>query len=311
MRRTLTALAVAALALGWTTACEPPPPPASFTVNVTGGATGDDANPGDGICETAPGNSVCTLDAAVQEGNALGRADIHVPPATQPYNPSVLTETTITGNLTLFSTRNAAGDVQIRAAQLHIATDGQLALEQAGIRVTGTTVVDGLLTFHRSTLYGWLDISPGGVVTMVNSTGTGFGSTEPVPASGAWVTNRGTFIGRFSQFERKADASGAAALFHTFDGGATHLGATIAYRAVVTSPDCLGTTPVSEGYNSLLGCGLDGPGDVDGSSGIPVNDVPPGAVGCGTAIVVDVNGDPRPSPSSSHPGHCNRGPWEG
>jgi hypothetical protein len=161
-----------------------------------------------------------------------------VPPATQPYNPSVLTETTITGNLTLFSTRNAAGDVQIRAAQLHIATDGQLALEQAGIRVTGTTVVDGLLTFHRSTLYGWLDISPGGVVTMVNSTGTGFGSTEPVPASGAWVTNRGTFIGRFSQFERKADASGAAALFHTFDGGATHLGATIAYRAVVTSPDC-------------------------------------------------------------------------
>ena len=38
---------------------------------------GDDANPGDGICETAPGNGECTLDAAVQEGNALGRADIY------------------------------------------------------------------------------------------------------------------------------------------------------------------------------------------------------------------------------------------
>ena len=310
MRRTLTALAVAALALGWTTACEPPPPPASFTVNVTGGATGDDANPGDGICETAPGNSVCTLDAAVQEGNALGRADIHVPPATQPYNPSVLTETTITGNLALFSTWNAAGNIQVQASQVHITTEGMLTLEQAGIRVTGTAVVDGGLTLHRSAFYGWLDISPGGVVTMVNSEGTGFGATEPVPESGAWVTNRGTFISRFSRFDRILGAS-SAALFHTLDDGATYLGASVAHRNGETSSDCLGTRPVSEGYNSLLGCGLDGPGDVDGSSGIPVNDVPPGAVGCGTAIVVDVNGDPRPSPSSSHPGHCNRGPWEG
>ena len=145
---------------------------------------------------------------------------------------------------------------------------------------------------------------------MVNSEGTGFGATEPVPESGAWVTNRGTFISRFSRFDRILGAS-SAALFHTLDDGATYLGASVAHRNGETSSDCLGTRPVSEGYNSLLGCGLDGPGDVDGSSGIPVNDVPPGAVGCGTAIMVDVNGDPRPSPSSSHPGHCNRGPWEG
>ena len=83
MRRTITTLAVAALALGWTTACEPPPPPASFTVNVAPGVTGGDANPGDGVCETAPGNGQCTLDAAVQEGNALGRADIHMTPTAE------------------------------------------------------------------------------------------------------------------------------------------------------------------------------------------------------------------------------------
>ncbi len=40
----------------------------SFTVNSTDDII--DANPGDGICETALANSVCTLRAAVQEANA-------------------------------------------------------------------------------------------------------------------------------------------------------------------------------------------------------------------------------------------------
>jgi CSLREA domain-containing protein len=51
---------------------------ASFTVNSTADAV--DANPGNGICETAPGNGLCTLRAAVQEANATTAADtISVP----------------------------------------------------------------------------------------------------------------------------------------------------------------------------------------------------------------------------------------
>ncbi len=41
---------------------------ATFTVNSTLDAT--DIIPGDGLCETAPGNGVCTLRAAIQEANA-------------------------------------------------------------------------------------------------------------------------------------------------------------------------------------------------------------------------------------------------
>ncbi|MEW5988165.1 MAG: CSLREA domain-containing protein, partial [Chloroflexota bacterium] len=54
-------------------------PAATFTVNSTLDAT--DVNPGNGVCETAAGNGVCTLRAAVQETNALVGADTIVVPA--------------------------------------------------------------------------------------------------------------------------------------------------------------------------------------------------------------------------------------
>ncbi len=52
---------------------------ATFTVNSTIDAI--DAKRGDGICETAPGNGVCTLRAAIQESNALAGADTIILPA--------------------------------------------------------------------------------------------------------------------------------------------------------------------------------------------------------------------------------------
>src|SRR2546422_6202505 len=52
---------------------EPRAQAASLTVNSTG--DGPDATPGDGICETAMGNGVCTLRAAIQEANALMGAE--------------------------------------------------------------------------------------------------------------------------------------------------------------------------------------------------------------------------------------------
>lgn len=46
---------------------------ATFTVNSVENSI--DATPGDGFCETAAGNGVCTLRAAIQEANALPGAD--------------------------------------------------------------------------------------------------------------------------------------------------------------------------------------------------------------------------------------------
>ena len=77
-------------------------PLANFVVNNNGDAT--DVMPGDGICETAAGNGVCTLRAAVAEANALAGPDVIS------FDPSILviqvmgqisitSEMTINGNL--------------------------------------------------------------------------------------------------------------------------------------------------------------------------------------------------------------------
>ena len=51
---------------------------ATLIVNDTADAT--DASPGDGVCETAAGNNVCTLRAAVQESNGLSGIDTIIVP---------------------------------------------------------------------------------------------------------------------------------------------------------------------------------------------------------------------------------------
>jgi CSLREA domain-containing protein len=65
---------------------------ATFTVNSPADPPTGDANPGNGVCETAAGNGVCTLRAAIQEANALAGADqIILPPNTYlltPYQPA-------------------------------------------------------------------------------------------------------------------------------------------------------------------------------------------------------------------------------
>src|SRR5260370_24286462 len=47
----------------------------SATFNVNSFIDVPDVNPGNGVCETAPGNNICTLRAAIQEANALDGAD--------------------------------------------------------------------------------------------------------------------------------------------------------------------------------------------------------------------------------------------
>jgi CSLREA domain-containing protein len=71
---------------------------AVFTVNSPADPPAGDANPGNGVCETAAGNGVCTLRAAIQEANALAGDDtIILSPNT--YLLTQVTELTITGHL--------------------------------------------------------------------------------------------------------------------------------------------------------------------------------------------------------------------
>jgi len=77
---------------------------ATITVNSTADAT--DVNPGDGICETAVDNNICTLRAAIQETNALAGADEIILPAG-------------TYNLTIFGTNEnnaVTGDLDVTGA---------------------------------------------------------------------------------------------------------------------------------------------------------------------------------------------------
>ena len=73
MRSRLGALAAVLLATAT------PAGAATYTVNDAGFAF--DSGPGDGVCETAPGNSVCTFPAALLEADAHGGADAIVLPA--------------------------------------------------------------------------------------------------------------------------------------------------------------------------------------------------------------------------------------
>jgi hypothetical protein len=84
---------------------------ATFTVNDTADAT--DAMPGNGVCETAAGNNVCTLRAAVQESNALSGMDtIIVPTGTYTLTiPGTGEDGAATGDLDIIeiATINGAG----------------------------------------------------------------------------------------------------------------------------------------------------------------------------------------------------------
>lgn len=291
--RRLGLVATAAIVLWFATACEPAPPTATFTVNVAAGIAGDDVNPGDGVCETAPGNAQCTLDAAVQEGNALGQADINVPSAAVQGQGHVLTET-ITGNLRFLSVwEYQVRDFEVRAADLRIAPGGSLHVEQADLHVTRTATIEGQLSMNRGWLVGWVDVRPGGVLNLLSSIGGAWASDIPPPPTNAWITNRGTVIMRFSEINRSSSYNRPheAAGLHTLDGGTSILGATDLHQYSLVSPNCLGDPIVSQGYNNLAGCGLSGVGD---DTGTTIADIPVGTLGCGTEVTTDYFGNPRP-----------------
>jgi CSLREA domain-containing protein len=194
---------------------------ATFTVNRTFDAL--DARPGDGICETARGNRICTLRAAIQEANARPGADTVTLPAgtylTLPLdqNPagsaSGLEETGylhITGSLTVlgagrtktivkpakrFSHRvfNINGLITVTIRGVTIRDGGNFFFGFGG----GIHNVDATLTLNQTLLFGHFFANIGG--GLFNERGTVHITKSQVDSSGgdlqaAGIVNRGGTI---------------------------------------------------------------------------------------------------------------------
>src|SRR5512139_196008 len=117
---------------------------ATFMVNSTIDAT--DASPNNGVCETAPGNGICTLRAAIQETNASpGDDTINLPAGTYTVaitgtqeDESAKGDFDITDNLTIIGA--GAANTTINANRLdrifHIVTSNT-------VNLSGLTVKNG------------------------------------------------------------------------------------------------------------------------------------------------------------------------
>jgi CSLREA domain-containing protein len=136
---------------------------AVFTVNSPADAV--DANPGNGVCETAPGNGVCTLRAAIQEANALAGADtITLPPNS--YLLNVVTELGITDSLTI---TGGGAPTTVIDGNKSVRPNGRVLAIGSGITVS----ISGVTIRNGGTGGGGGGIFNAGTLTLTNSTVSG------------------------------------------------------------------------------------------------------------------------------------------
>jgi hypothetical protein len=155
---------------------------AVFTVNTPseGFSGAFDANPGEGVCETAPGNGICTLRAAIQETNALpGDDTIILPPNVYGLNiPPGDSSLIIADNLTI--TGAGASTTIIRGhfeSSRVLVINAGFAVNLSGVSVQGTGLPgpgidnNGTLTLTDSTINSpGIGIFNSGTATLINVT---------------------------------------------------------------------------------------------------------------------------------------------
>ena len=125
--------------------------PTMFEVNSTEDAT--DAQPGDGVCETAQGNGICTLRAAIQESNALaGENHITVPASTYTLMiGGVLEDESAFGDLDITDDLILTGDGADNTIIDGNALDRvfHIANENAVVQMSWLTIRNGDIPFDR------------------------------------------------------------------------------------------------------------------------------------------------------------------
>jgi hypothetical protein len=278
-------------------ACEPPPPPVALVVNTT--APGPDLAPGDGVCEVTAGIGDCTLHAAVDEGNALGRASISLPAGSYPGSPSLA----VTGALSI--AKVGPGNALVNQ---WVTVEEGASLELEGIssyNVPGARfLVRGSLVGRRLSLTGLessgqVVVAPTGTAVLENSLLVHvFGATATIQNQGT-VVLRNTALRSWSSIGVTTPAL-------------ANSGRVVSVSSILQT--CTGVHPESYGYNADDdgSCGLAAPGDQPGAPadvdialtgvasyelkpGSPLIDaVPVGTFGCGTDLVDDLAGVARP-----------------
>lgn len=120
-----------------------------FTVNSPSDVV--DAAPGDGKCETAPGNGVCTLRAAIMEANMTlgGGATINFSGATTP-----VTYTLSLGALVISKTMSLAG---VGPSTTIVDGNGNVTHDRVLTIITGTVSISGMMITHGKAIYSNTD----------------------------------------------------------------------------------------------------------------------------------------------------------
>jgi len=161
------------------------PFPEIFVVNSTG--DGDDAFPGDGQCETAVGNGVCTLRAAIEEANAhVGGDGISFSiPTSQPYCDAATVACTIYPTKALPDVSDSVNINGPGTAKLNVVNITGVKFRVFNVTSSGTVSFSNLTIgnvnpFGDSSLGGGIQNASTGTVNISNCTitdNTATGST--------------------------------------------------------------------------------------------------------------------------------------
>ena len=156
--------------------------PAVLDLTVNSPADLPDVTQGDGACETAPSNQVCTLRGAIQEANMHAGADtIHL----QPNTTYVLDRggddnTALRGDLDITDSVTLLG-----AGPNSTIIDGSgLAPADRIFQITGTVVISGVTIEHGSSTGGG-GVLNSGRLTLINSVVMSNSVGAPMPGAAA------------------------------------------------------------------------------------------------------------------------------
>jgi CSLREA domain-containing protein len=147
-------------------------PVPSLTFTVTSTADVPDAQPGDGVCETATNNGVCTLRAAIQETNARqGHDTIVLPAGVYQLTRVGQDDTALNGDLDISSTLTILG---AGPGSTVIDGNGGVTGDRVFDILTGTVVISGVTIQHGqvplASNFGGGGIEQlGGALTLENS----------------------------------------------------------------------------------------------------------------------------------------------
>lgn len=169
-----------------------------YSVNSGSGSTADDPAPGDGFCETAIGNGVCTLRAALEESNGHAGTDgvrFNIPTSDPSYSPQTGRYTIVLSGA-LPAVTDSVNITGPGADKLTVYANGQRAFNvttSGTVTFSGITIAEGQAPYQESG--GGIQNLNGGTVNVTNCILSGNRSGGgPAPNGGGGISNASTGV---------------------------------------------------------------------------------------------------------------------